>query len=93
MAGGSDARGRPGRGAGAGAAAEIKVASAGAVRAIVTELAQAFEKDTGHKVSLAFGTVGTAVLGIVLFREPATAMRLVCIALIVSGILGLRLAR
>jgi molybdate transport system substrate-binding protein len=47
-----------GAGAGAGAAAEIKVASAGAVRAIVTELAQAFEKDTGHKVSLAFGTVG-----------------------------------
>ncbi len=39
-------------------AAEIKVASAGAVRAIVTELAQAFEKETGHKVSLAFGTVG-----------------------------------
>ena len=39
-------------------AAEIKVASAGAVRALVTELAQAFEKETGHKVSLAFGTVG-----------------------------------
>ena len=39
-------------------AAEIKVLSAGAVRAIVTELAGAFEKETGHKVSLAFGTVG-----------------------------------
>ena len=39
------------------------------------------------------GTVGTAVLGIVLFREPATAMRLVCIALMVAGIVGLRLAR
>jgi molybdate transport system substrate-binding protein len=39
-------------------AAEIRVLSAGAVRAIVTELAQAFEKETGHKVSLAFGTVG-----------------------------------
>lgn len=47
-----------GTGAGMAAAAEIKVASAGAVRAIVTELAQAFEKDTGHKVTLAFGTVG-----------------------------------
>lgn len=44
--------------AGAAEAAEIKVASAGAVRAIVTELSQAFEKETGHKVSLAFGTVG-----------------------------------
>jgi quaternary ammonium compound-resistance protein SugE len=32
------------------------------------------------------------VLGIVLFREPATAMRLVCIGLIVAGIVGLKLA-
>ena len=37
------------------------------------------------------GTAGTTVLGIVLFREPATAMRLVCIALIVAGIVGLGL--
>jgi len=44
--------------AGPAEAAEIKVVSAGAVRAIVTELAQAFEKETGHKVSLAFGPVG-----------------------------------
>lgn len=39
-------------------AAEIKVLSAGAVRAIVAELAQAFEKETGHRVALEFGTVG-----------------------------------
>jgi len=45
-------------GTGRAEAAEIKVLSAGAVRAIVTELAQAFEKETGHKVALAFGTVG-----------------------------------
>jgi molybdate transport system substrate-binding protein len=45
-------------GAGPAEAAEIKVLSAGAVRAIVTELTQAFERETGHKVSLAFGTVG-----------------------------------
>jgi quaternary ammonium compound-resistance protein SugE len=31
-------------------------------------------------------------LGIYLFGEPATVMRLVCIGLIVSGILGLKLA-
>ncbi len=48
---------------------------------------------TAYAVWTGIGTVGTAVLGIILFREPATAMRLVCIALIVSGILGLRLAR
>ena len=44
--------------AGQAEAAEIRVLSAGAVRAVVTELAQAFEKETGHKVSLAFGTAG-----------------------------------
>ncbi len=38
------------------------------------------------------GTVGTALLGIVLFREPATALRMVCMALIVAGIIGLKLA-
>ena len=46
---------------------------------------------TAYAVWTGIGTVGTAVLGIVLFREPATAMRLVCIALIVAGILGLKL--
>jgi quaternary ammonium compound-resistance protein SugE len=47
---------------------------------------------TGYAVWTGIGTVGTAILGIHLFGEPATAMRLVCIGLIVSGILGLKLA-
>jgi quaternary ammonium compound-resistance protein SugE len=47
---------------------------------------------TAYAVWTGIGTVGTAVLGIVLFREPATAMRLVCIALILTGIVGLKLA-
>ena len=37
------------------------------------------------------GTVGTALLGIALFGEPATALRLISIGLIVSGIVGLKL--
>lgn len=47
---------------------------------------------TAYAVWTGIGTVGTVVLGIVLFREPATVMRLVCIGLIVTGIIGLRLA-
>jgi quaternary ammonium compound-resistance protein SugE len=47
---------------------------------------------TAYAVWTGIGSVGTAVLGIVLFREPATVMRLVCIGLIVSGIVGLKLA-
>jgi quaternary ammonium compound-resistance protein SugE len=46
---------------------------------------------TGYAVWTGIGTVGTAALGIILFREPATAARLFCIALIVAGIVGLRL--
>jgi molybdate transport system substrate-binding protein len=47
-----------GMGVGAAAAAEVRVFSAGAVRAIVTELAQAFQQATGNSVTLSFGTVG-----------------------------------
>ncbi len=47
---------------------------------------------TAYAVWTGIGTVGTAVLGIVLFREPATAMRMLCITLIVAGIVGLKLA-
>lgn len=47
---------------------------------------------TAYAIWTGIGTVGTAVLGIALFGEPATAVRLACIALIVSGIIGLKLA-
>jgi len=39
-------------------AAELQVLSAGAMRSIVTELAAAYEKETGNAVKLTFGTVG-----------------------------------
>ena len=47
---------------------------------------------TGYAVWTGIGTVGTAILGIVLLGEPATALRLACIGLIIAGILGLKLA-
>lgn len=46
---------------------------------------------TAYAVWTGIGTVGTAVLGIALFREPATALRMTCISLIVIGIAGLKL--
>ena len=45
---------------------------------------------TAYAVWTGIGTVGTAILGIVLFREPSNALRVVCIALIVAGIVGLK---
>ena len=45
---------------------------------------------TAYAVWTGIGTVGVAILGILLLGEPASAMRLVCIGLIVSGIAGLK---
>ena len=47
---------------------------------------------TGYAVWVGIGAVGTALLGMVVFKEPATVARLVCIGLIVAGIAGLKLA-
>ena len=44
-----------------------------------------------YAVWTGIGTVGTAIFGIALFADPADAKRLLCIALIVAGILGLKL--
>ena len=46
---------------------------------------------TAYAVWTGIGTVGTVILGIVLFAEPATAVRIGCIALIIAGIAGLKL--
>jgi quaternary ammonium compound-resistance protein SugE len=46
---------------------------------------------TAYAIWTGIGAVGTAALGILLFAEPATAVRLACIALIVAGIVGLKL--
>jgi quaternary ammonium compound-resistance protein SugE len=46
---------------------------------------------TGYAVWTGIGTVGTAVVGIFAFGEPASLIRLLCIAAIVAGAIGLRL--
>ena len=47
---------------------------------------------TGYAVWTGIGTVGAAILGMILFQEPATAIRLGCVVLIVVGIIGLKFA-
>ena len=46
---------------------------------------------TAYAVWTGVGTVGTALLGMALFGEPAAALRLGCIGLILAGIVGLKL--
>lgn len=45
---------------------------------------------TAYAVWTGIGAIGTVILGIVLFAEPATALRLGCIGLILAGIVGLK---
>ncbi|WP_264696291.1 quaternary ammonium compound efflux SMR transporter SugE [Candidatus Nitrosacidococcus sp. I8] len=46
---------------------------------------------TGYAVWTGVGAAGTAILGIIFFSESAAFPRLICIALIISGIIGLKL--
>lgn len=69
------------------------VLTIGAMIASVITLGWALKEipiGTGYAVWTGIGTVGTAILGIILFAEPATAIRLACIGLIVTGIVGLK---
>lgn len=47
---------------------------------------------TAYSVWVGVGAVGTVILGIALFAEPASPGRLLSLALIIAGIIGLRLA-
>ncbi len=47
---------------------------------------------TAYAVWVGIGAIGTAILGIVLFNEPASAGRLLSLGLILAGIIGLKLA-
>lgn len=46
---------------------------------------------TAYAVWTGIGTIGTVILGIIMFKEPVSVLRLFCIALIFSGIVGLKL--
>ena len=46
---------------------------------------------TAYAVWTGIGTVGTVIWGIMMLNEPASLARLVCIAMIVAGIAGLRI--
>ncbi|WP_030172910.1 DMT family transporter [Spirillospora albida] len=45
---------------------------------------------TGYAVWVGIGAAGTAVYGMAVLNEPATTARLLCLALIVGGVAGLK---
>jgi quaternary ammonium compound-resistance protein SugE len=46
---------------------------------------------TSYAVWTGLGAAGTAIIGIAVFREPATLLRILCLAMIIGGIVGLKL--
>ena len=46
---------------------------------------------TAYAIWTGIGTLGTVILGIILFKEPSSVMRFFCIFLILSVITGLKL--
>lgn len=47
---------------------------------------------TAYAIWVGVGAIGTVILGIVLFNEPANALRIVSVLLILAGLIGLKLA-
>jgi quaternary ammonium compound-resistance protein SugE len=47
---------------------------------------------TAYAVWCGIGVAGTVIVGIIAFGEPTTAIRLFCVVLIATGIVGLKLA-
>jgi quaternary ammonium compound-resistance protein SugE len=47
---------------------------------------------TAYSVWVGVGAIGTVILGIVLLGEPASAARMISVALILAGIVGLKLS-
>jgi quaternary ammonium compound-resistance protein SugE len=45
---------------------------------------------TAYAIWTGIGAVGTVIVGILIFREPADAARLICVGLIIAGVIGLR---
>jgi quaternary ammonium compound-resistance protein SugE len=47
---------------------------------------------TAYAIWVGVGAIGTVILGMVLFGEPATPLRIASLVLIVAGIVGLKIA-
>lgn len=69
----------------------LTVASMGVSLGLLGLALKSLPLGTAYAIWTGIGTIGTAILGIILFGEPATVLRLACVGLIVAGIVGLKL--
>lgn len=73
-------------------ASTITLAAMGISMWLLAQAARDLPIGTAYAVWTGIGAVGAALLGIMLFQESANLTRLACIALIVAGIIGLKLS-
>ena len=57
---------------------------------LLSKATQVLPIGTAYAVWVGIGALGAGVLGIVLFQEPASALRMVFMALLLTAILGLK---
>lgn len=69
----------------------LTVAAGTASVVILSQSVKTLPVSTAYAMWTGIGAVGTTILGMWLFNEPRDVARLICIALIISGIVGLRL--
>ncbi|MCY7313105.1 MAG: quaternary ammonium compound efflux SMR transporter SugE [Pseudoxanthomonas sp.] len=67
------------------------VLAAGASLWLLTQALRTIPLGTAYAIWTGIGAVGVATLGVVLFAESVSPARLGCIALIVTGVIGLKL--
>jgi quaternary ammonium compound-resistance protein SugE len=72
-------------------ASTVTIAFMGASVWLLAEAIKSIPVGTGYAIWTGIGAVGTAIAGMILFGESRAAIRMVCIAMIVSGIVGLKL--
>jgi small multidrug resistance pump len=58
----------------------------------LTLVLKSIELSIAYAIWSGAGTALTAAIGIIWFREPATALKIVSLALVVAGVVGLQLA-
>ena len=70
----------------------VSLALLGAFVILLTKALQVLPVGTAYAVWTGIGAAGTVIAGIIFFAEPATATRLIFIAVIVAGIVGLQMS-
>ncbi len=71
--------------------AAVTVCYAVSFVALAVALRQGLTVGVAYAVWSAVGTAAIVTIGVVVFGEPVTALRLACIGLIVAGVVGLQL--